>query len=89
MPDAQDILEKIQALPEEHRERIMGEYIKMKLRQRKRLGWGCVNFEILIKLNPSKLKIQNLRQFISKPPAQTEEEMEEVNQYLQKNLFHE
>ena len=59
-----DTLEKIQALPAEHQERIMGEYIKMKLRQRRRWGWEEVNNKIQKKMYFSKLEVQSLRQFI-------------------------
>ena len=79
-----EILDKIQALPAEHRERIMGEYIKMKLRQRKRQGWEEVNNEIRKKLYFSKLEVQSLRQFI---PYSSSEYVEQANRYLHKHLF--
>ena len=59
------MVEKIQNLPEKHRERVMGEYIKMKLKQRERRGWGGVNMAIRKKVwYFSKLKVQSLRQYI-------------------------
>ena len=41
-----DTLELIQALPPELREKICTEYIKMKLKQRKILGWAEVHKEL-------------------------------------------
>ena len=64
----ENMVEKIQNLPEKHRERVMGEYIKMKLNQRQRRGWGRVNMEIEKNVRYfSKLKVQSLRQFIPYP----------------------
>ena len=40
-----DTLELIKALPLELREKILNEYIKIKLRQRKMLGWEKVHKE--------------------------------------------
>ena len=42
-----DTLELIQALPTELRERILKEYIKIKLRERRDLGWDEVKESIL------------------------------------------
>ena len=59
-----DIIDRIQKLGP-HRERVMGEYIKMKLRHRERLGWKKVNMEIQKNVRYfSKLKVQSLRQYI-------------------------
>ena len=62
-----DIIDKIQKLGP-HRERVMGEYIKMKLRHRERLGWEKVNMEIQKNVRYfSELKVQSLRQYIPYP----------------------
>ena len=61
------IIDRIQKLGP-HRERVMGEYIKMKLRHRERLGWEKVNMEIQKNVwYFSKLKVQSLRQYIPYP----------------------
>ena len=60
---AQDMLEQIQNLPEKHRGRVMGEYIKMRLNQRQRRGWGWVYMEIhdryIRKLQVARVKLGN------------------------------
>ena len=67
-----DIIDRIQKLGP-HRERVMGEYIKMKLRHRERLGWEKVNMEIRKNVRYfSKLKVQSLRQYIPYPQPQLE-----------------
>ena len=64
----ENMVEKIQNLPEKHRERVMGEYIKMKLKHRERRGWEAVNIQIRKKVWCfSKLKVQSLRQYIPYP----------------------
>ena len=63
------IIDRIQKLGP-HRERVMGEYIKMKLRHRERLGWEKVNIEIQKNVRYfSELKVQSLRQYIPYPTA--------------------
>ena len=65
-----DIIDRIQKLGP-HRERVMGEYIKMKLRHRERLGWEKVNMEIRKNVRYfSKLKVQSLRQYIPYPQVE-------------------
>ena len=65
------MVEKIQNLPEKHRERVMGEYIKMKLKHRERRGWEAVNIQIRKKVwYFSKLKVKSLRQYIPYPKEQ-------------------
>ena len=77
--------EKIQALLAQHGARlVIAVYIKMRLRQRKSRGWEAVNNELRKKIYFSKLKVQNLRQFI---PYSREQQIEEANLYLQKYLF--
>ena len=67
----ENMVEKIQNLPEKHRERVMGEYIKMKLKHRERRGWERVNIQIRKKVwYFSKLKVQSLRQFIPYPQVE-------------------
>ena len=62
-----DIIDRIQKLGP-HRERVMKEYIKMKLRHRERLGWEKVNMKIQKNVRYfSKLKVQSLRQYIPYP----------------------
>ena len=58
-----DLETQIQNLPEKHRERVWGEYIKMRINQRQRRGWRNVNMEIHDRFI-RKLKIASLRQFI-------------------------
>ena len=68
----ENMVEKIQNLPEKHRERVMGEYIKMKLKHRERRGWEAVNIQIRKKVwYFSKLKVQSLRQYIPYPQTAT------------------
>ena len=79
-------LKKLEAHLEERKETIMNEYAKMETPLVKLNGWEEVKNEILKKLFFSKLKVQNLRQFIPEKIKTEEQKLEETNNFLRKHL---